>query len=56
MIWPIKPETLRADSTERLDTLALPKVNFMKGDKINRYLTEMNVNYVPVYTKSIESQ
>ncbi|KAH3706712.1 hypothetical protein DPMN_066100 [Dreissena polymorpha] len=36
MIWPVKPEALRADSTERLDILALPKVNFMKGDKINR--------------------
>ncbi|XP_052773156.1 testicular haploid expressed gene protein-like isoform X2 [Mya arenaria] len=36
MIWPVKPEALRADSTERLETLALPKVNFLKGDNINR--------------------
>ncbi|XP_060576461.1 sperm microtubule associated protein 2-like isoform X2 [Ruditapes philippinarum] len=36
MIWPIKKETLERGSTERLDLLALPKVNFMKGDKVNR--------------------
>lgn len=36
MIWPIKKETLERGSTERLDLLALPKVDFMKGDKINR--------------------
>ncbi|XP_045189447.2 testicular haploid expressed gene protein-like isoform X3 [Mercenaria mercenaria] len=36
MMWPIKKETLERGSTERLDLLALPKVNFMKGDKVNR--------------------
>jgi hypothetical protein len=38
MIWPIKKETLERGSTERLDLLALPKVNFMKGDKVNRFV------------------
>lgn len=42
MIWPIKKETLERGSTERLDLLALPKVNFMKGDKINRFVSWAN--------------
>lgn len=36
MIWPIKKETLSAGSTERLDQLALPKVDFTTGDHVNR--------------------
>ena len=36
MIWPVKEETLVAKPTERVSALALPKVNHLRGDKVNR--------------------
>ena len=38
MIWPIRKGTLTAGSTERLDVLAHPKADFLKGDNINRWV------------------
>ena len=39
MIWPIKKPTLEREPSERIIALSTPKPNFLRGDKITRYIS-----------------
>ena len=38
MLWPIKDSSLQKQPSERIIALSAPKPNFLKGDKITRYI------------------